>query len=72
MGASIFGRNTERLEIAATQTFVRLRGLSETRAGWFSLYSPRLLVCSRSVRCLRRAIADRTKRNRQKVSKPLA
>ena len=29
---------------------VRLSGLSETRAGGFSLYSPRFLVCSRSVR----------------------
>ncbi|MEH1790956.1 MAG: WG repeat-containing protein [Nostoc sp.] len=43
-GASTFGRNTGRLEIAATQTLVRLRGLSETRLRGFSLYSPRLLV----------------------------
>ncbi|MEH1784196.1 MAG: hypothetical protein V7L23_00960 [Nostoc sp.] len=44
LGASTFGRNTGRLEIAATQTLVRLRGLSETRLRGFSLYSPRLLV----------------------------
>ncbi|MEH1921688.1 hypothetical protein [Nostoc sp.] len=36
-----FSKNTRRLEIAATQTFVRLRGLKEfeTHGGGFCLYS---------------------------------
>jgi hypothetical protein len=45
LGASRFCKSTWRLEIAATQTMSACADCLKTRAGGFSLYSLRLLVC---------------------------